>query len=99
MPKYFFHIRWQNTLYVDPDGVNLADLSAAVDRANLDAVMVSRWTTAGARNHHWIEIASIAGVTLAIVQLDREPVHPTIGHFVPSIGRLVGPAQFVPALQ
>ena len=99
MPKYFFHIRWQNTLYVDPDGVNLADLSVAVDRANLDAVMVSRWITAGARNHQWIELASIGGFTLAIVQRDREPVHPIVGHFVPSIGRLVGPAHFNPTLQ
>ncbi len=75
MPHYFFHIRWEDTLYVDRDGTELADVPAAVLRAGRDAMMISRWKPSSAPARQWIEIGDAIGATLAIVQRGEKPIH------------------------
>jgi hypothetical protein len=75
VPKYFFHIRWEDTLYVDHDGTELADVPTAMARAGRDAMMISRWKPSGAPARQWIEIGDAIGATLAIVQRGEKPIH------------------------
>jgi hypothetical protein len=75
VPKYFFHIRWEDTLYVDRDGTELADVPTAVRRADDDALMISRWKPSSATARQWIEIGNAIGATLVIVQRGQNPIH------------------------
>jgi hypothetical protein len=97
MPMYFFHIRRDNHVYVDPDGAELAGMPAALVRARVDALMISRWLPVVSTSHQWIEIEDASGATLVVVRNGFAPLYARTGR--PKANRKLRLAPAVATLQ
>jgi hypothetical protein len=56
MSLYYFHVRRGNVIYLDHQGVDLADLRSAWDHALDDAAFLLRATPVGLDTERWIEV-------------------------------------------
>jgi len=62
MPRYFFHVRHGQVLYRDPDGIELADDSAARAHAIDDAEDLRRMDSLDAPTEEFtIEVSDVEG--------------------------------------
>jgi hypothetical protein len=62
MSVYYFHVRRGNVIYIDHQGVELADLRSAWDHALDDAALLFRKEMTDPDDDRWIEVHDLLGL-------------------------------------
>ena len=72
MPRYFFHVRENDTVFEDKHGLVFDDISAACAWAVQDArMLVAQGAVGQPLAEHWIEIGDEKGDTVATFSFAR----------------------------
>ena len=70
MSRYYFHVRRNNVIFEDHEGVEASTVAEAVEHATEDARAVMREEPEVPRDIQWIEIADDMGNTVRTVPFE-----------------------------